>query len=211
MRSTKIAASVAAAAISAALIAGCSDDSSSTSMEGHSMGSSSAPATESTTAESESAAQFNDGDVMFAQMMYPHHAQAVEMADLVQGQTSNPDVIALAGSIAAAQQPEMDQLSAWLSEWGQPAPSTDMGSMDHSGDDAMDGMMTPQDMADLEAASGADFDRQWLTMMIEHHTGAVDMAETEITDGSNPDAIAMARDIIETQQAEISQMQQLLG
>ncbi|OAK53833.1 DUF305 domain-containing protein [Rhodococcoides kyotonense] len=210
MRSTKIAASVAAAAISAALIAGCSDDSSSTSMEGHSMGSSSVSATESTTAESESA-QFNDADVMFAQMMYPHHAQAVEMADLVQGRTSNPDVVALAGAIAAAQQPEMDQLSAWLSEWGQPAPSTDMGSMDHSGDGSMDGMMTPQDMAVLEAASGADFDRQWLTMMIEHHTGAVDMAETEIADGSNPDAIAMARDIVETQQAEISQMQQLLG
>jgi uncharacterized protein (DUF305 family) len=148
---------------------------------------------------------------MFATMMYPHHAQAVEMADMVEGRTSHPDVIALAGEIAAAQQPEMDQLASWLSQWGQPAPSADAGSMGGMDHGSGSGMMTEQDMQSLMAASGAEFDRQWLTMMIEHHRGAVEMAEKEIADGENADAVALARTIVETQNAEIARMQQLLG
>lgn len=172
----------------------------------------SSTAMESSSAPSaDPSASFSDADVMFATMMYPHHAQAVEMADMVEGRTSNPDVIALAGEIAAAQQPEMDQLASWLSQWGQPAPSTDAGSMDGMDHGSGSGMMTEQDMQSLMAASGAEFDRQWLTMMIEHHRGAVTMAEREIADGENPDAIALARTIVETQNAEIARMQALLG
>ena len=180
---TKVVASIAAAAASAFLVVGCSDNSSESSMDGHSMGSMSS--TPASSAPASSTAQFNDADVMFAQMMYPHHAQAVEMADLANGRTENPEVLSLASAIAAAQQPEMDQMTT--------------------------GMMTAQDMDALMAASGPEFDRQWLTMMIAHHTGAIEMANTEITDGSNPDALEMARTIVATQQQEIDTMQRLLG
>ena len=63
----------------------------------------------------------------------------------------------------------------------------------------------------LSAATGAEFDRQWLTMMIEHHEGAIEMANIEIADGSNPDAQEMAREIVASQQQEIDTMQALLG
>lgn len=205
---TRTATVLAAAAMGVALVAGCSDDSSSSSMEGHSMGS----ATAMESAQSaDPAANVSDADVMFATMMYPHHAQAVEMADMVEGRTTDPDVIALAGEIAAAQKPEMDQFSAWLSQWGQPAPSSDASSMSGMDHGSGSGMMTDRDMESLMAASGSEFDRQWLTMMIEHHRGAVTMAEKEIADGENPDAIALAHIIVETQNEEITRMQQLLG
>ena len=206
---TRTVTTLVAAAVGVAVLAGCSDDGSDMSMEGHSMGSTSMESAPSSAADP--AAEFTDADVMFASMMYPHHAQAVEMAAMVEGRTTNPDVIALAGEIANAQKPEMDQLTSWLSAWGQPAPSADMGSMGGMDHGSGSGMMTAQGMDSLMALSGAEFDRQWLTMMIEHHRGAVEMAEKEIADGSNDDAVAMARTIVETQNAEISRMQQLLG
>lgn len=206
---TKIIASLAAASASAFLVVGCSNDSTDSSMEGNSMGSmSSAPMS---SAQADSSAQFNDADVMFAQMMYPHHAQAVEMADMADGRTDNPEVLSLASAIAGAQQPEMDRMTAWLAAWGQPAPTADMGNMGGMDHSSGSGMMTAQDMDALMAASGPEFDRLWLTMMIAHHTGAIEMANTEIADGSNPDAQEMARTIVATQQQEIDTMQRLLG
>ncbi|WP_328813388.1 DUF305 domain-containing protein [Rhodococcus sp. NBC_00297] len=198
---------LAAAAIGVALVAGCGDDESSASMEGHSMGSSSMESAPS----QDPAADFADADVAFASMMYPHHAQAVEMASMVDGRSTNPDVVTLADEIADAQAPEMDQLASWLAEWGQPSPSAtpdDMQGMDHG---SGSGMMSSQDMASLTALSGDEFDQRWLTMMIDHHRGAVAMAETEIEEGSNDDAVAMARTIVDTQNAEIARMEQLLG
>ena len=206
---TKVIASIAAAAASAFLVVGCSDNGADSSMDGHSMGSMSS--TPASSAPASSTAQFNDADVMFAQMMYPHHAQAVEMADLANGRTDNPEVLSLASAIASAQQPEMDQMTTWLTEWGQPMPDMDMGDMDGMDHSSGSGMMTAQDMDALMAASGPEFDRQWLTMMIAHHTGAIEMANTEIADGSNPDALEMARTIVATQQQEIDTMQRLLG
>src|SRR3546814_20746836 len=102
----------------------------------------------------------------------------------------------------------MAQLQQWLQQWGKPAPSADMDSMDH-GSDGMRGMMSEQDMTELEAKNGAEFDQAWLTMMIEHHTGAIEMANTEIADGSNEQAKEMARTIVQTQQAEIDTMKSL--
>nr|WP_314144538.1 DUF305 domain-containing protein [uncultured Rhodococcus sp.] len=212
MRTTLVA-SLAAATVSVFLAAGCSSDTSDMPMDGHSMGSQNSSSASSDQADA--SAEFNDADVMFARMMYPHHAQAVEMAAMVEGRTDNSDVVALASAIEAAQQPEMDRMTAWLAEWGQPAPSSDMGEMggmDHSSGMGMGmGMMTQQDMDALSAATGAEFDRQWLTMMIEHHEGAIEMANIEIADGSNPDAQEMAREIVASQQQEIDTMQALLG
>jgi uncharacterized protein (DUF305 family) len=198
---TKIAASIAAATVGAFLLSGCSDTSTDSSMDGQS----------TETMSSSASAQFNDADVMFARMMYPHHAQAVEMAEMVQGRSDNPDVQALASAIAAAQQPEMDQLTSWLAEWDQPAPSGDMGTMGGMDHGSGMGMMTQQDMDTLAGLTGPEFDRQWSTMMIAHHTGAIEMAQAEIANGSNPDAQQMARTIVDTQQQEIDTMQQLLG
>ncbi|KQS54605.1 hypothetical protein ASG36_19130 [Geodermatophilus sp. Leaf369] len=155
-------------------------------------------------------APFNDADVEFAQMMIPHHEQAVEMADLVADRSTDPDVLDLAARIQAAQGPEIDTLNGWLETWGaDSADSADseMSGMDHS---AMGGMMTEEDMSSLEAASGVQFDRMWLQMMLEHHTGAVGMAQTEIDNGEDPEAIALAQDIKSSQGAEITEMEQLL-
>ncbi|OZC41539.1 DUF305 domain-containing protein [Rhodococcus sp. WWJCD1] len=202
---TKLVASLATAAVSALLIAGCSSDTSSDSTP---TGSSSSPASSSASANVSEV--FNDADAMFARMMYRHHAQAVEMAAMAAGRTDNPEILTSASAIEAAQQPEMDRMTAWLTEWGQPAPSSDMGEMSGMDHSSGMGMMSQQDMDALTALSGAEFDRQWLTMMIEHHEGAIEMANTEIADGSNADTQQMARAIVATQQQEIDTMRGLL-
>lgn len=184
-------------------------------MDGMDMGSGSNPATSSPSSAS-SAAQdgdYNDADVMFLQGMYPHHAQANEMAGLAQGRTENQGVLDLATQIEAAQGPEMEQMASLLESFGQPAPSPDMGAMggmDH-GSGSMAGMMTEQDMAALEAASDREFDQMWLSMMIEHHTGAVEMARTELEDGADPRAQQLATEIIEAQETEITTMEDLIN
>ncbi|GHE12160.1 DUF305 domain-containing protein [Klenkia taihuensis] len=156
-------------------------------------------------------ATFNAADVTFAQDMVPHHEQAVEMAELVPDRSTDPRVIDLAQRIEAAQGPEIDMLNGWLQDWGASSDDEDGGhsGMDHSGMDH-GGMMSEEDMSALEGASGIDFDRMWLQMMLEHHTGAVGMAQTEITDGEDADAVAMAQDIRDSQSAEITEMEQLL-
>lgn len=190
----------AAAVVLGVVLAGCGD---SDSMGGMDMGSESGQ-----NQQPEAGVEFNDADITFAQEMYPHHAQAVEMAELVDGRTENQAVIDLAAQIGGAQAPEMDQMAALLESFGEPAPSGEMGGMDHSG---MPGMMSSEDMDALAQATGAAFDRMWLTMMIEHHNGAIEMANTELADGSNTDARQLATDIIEAQQAEIETMNGLLG
>jgi uncharacterized protein (DUF305 family) len=153
----------------------------------------------------------NAADVQFAQGMIPHHRQAVEMTELVAGRTRNPAVVDLAARIGAAQGPEIDTMTGWLQEWGAEMPAAGMSGMDHGGDmTAMDGMMTPEQMGRLEQADGPAFDRLFLEQMIEHHAGAVDMAGVELEQGADPDALALARTIVDTQQAEIDEMAALL-
>ena len=164
---------------------------------------------------SDSAATFNDSDVTFAQQMIPHHEQAIEMAQMAQGRAKSGDVIELAADIEAAQGPEIDTLQGWLEAWGEDVPSGGMGGMDHGdmGDGSggsMAGMMDEEEMNDLMASSGIEWDRMFLEMMIEHHEGAVEMAQVEVDEGKNADAVAMARKIINDQQAEISEMRRLL-
>jgi uncharacterized protein (DUF305 family) len=150
-------------------------------------------------------ATYNDADVMFAQMMIPHHEQAVEMSDMLLAKDGIDDqVVSLATQIKDAQQPEIDQLNEWLDAWGADAS---MGGMDHG----MDGMMSEEDMTALEDASGDEASRLFLEQMIVHHEGAVEMAEAQINDGVNPDAIAMAETIVSTQSEEINVMRNLLG
>ncbi|CCF64781.1 DUF305 domain-containing protein [Nocardia cyriacigeorgica] len=141
----------------------------------------------------------------FLQMMYPHHDQAVEMAELVPTRSQDQQVIDLAAGIKAAQQPEMTQIQSLLASAGKPDPAD--GTMNHD----MPGMMSPEQMSSLGAMSGPEFDKMWLQMMIDHHRGAVEMAQTEIASGTNPQAKQMAETIVATQQQEIAQMETLLG
>ncbi len=153
---------------------------------------------------SDGAVVANGADVMFAQMMIPHHQQAVEMSDLAPGRSSDPELTSLAAKIKAAQAPEIATMSGWLTAWGRPThmPAT----MGHG----MPGMVSAADMAKLRAASGREFDRLYATFMIAHHEGAIDMAETELADGTNADAKALAQQIITSQRAEIAEMRTML-
>ena len=188
----------------AIVLTGCSNDG-----EGSSTGSSS-ESSAAADSSADDATAHNDADVAFVQGMLPHHEGALRMAQLADGRASDPRVIDLANRIEAAQGPEIETMTGWLEAWGEPLPEDDMGGMDHgSGGMDMEGM-SEEDMTALDSSSGAEFDRMFLEMMIPHHQGAVDMAETEIADGSNPDAVDMAREIVESQTAEIEEMQTLL-
>ncbi|MEU5115324.1 DUF305 domain-containing protein [Streptomyces longwoodensis] len=153
--------------------------------------------------------QHNAADVAFAKGMVPHHRQAVEMADLAPGRARSAEVKKLAADIKKAQDPEIEKLSGWLTSWGEDVPAA--GAMDHSPHGgASGGMMTMQEMDQLEKASGKAFDTAFLDMMIKHHDGAVAMARTEKAEGASPDAKAMADAIVTSQSAEIAQMHKLL-
>nr|WP_215550210.1 DUF305 domain-containing protein [Amycolatopsis sp. CA-230715] len=151
----------------------------------------------------------NEADVTFARQMVPHHKQALDMAALVPDRTATAAVTDLATRIKKAQGPEIEQLDGWLARWGAtPASAHAMPGMPSH--ESMGGMMSEADMAKLRAAKGAEFDRMWLTMMIGHHEGAVEMANAEIRDGADADAKALANRIIGAQQAEIAEMRKLL-
>lgn len=167
--------------------------------------------TDSGATNNDSFSAFNGADATFAQQMIPHHEQAVAMAQLAQGRASSEEVLSLAEDIKAAQGPEIDTLQGWLEMWGEEVPSSGMehGDMGHGSGGAMPGMMDEEQMSDLMAASGADWDQMFLAMMTEHHEGAIEMAEVEVDQGENPDAVALAKKIISDQQAEITQMRQL--
>lgn len=157
-------------------------------------------------------AAFNDSDVAFAQGMIPHHAQAVEMADLAQERSASPEVRDLAERIRAAQQPEIDLMEGWLEDWGRPMEDMEHGDMDMGGMDMEGmGMVSEEDMSRLESASGPEFDRLFLTSMREHHLGAVAMAKEELTAGQFPQAKELAQEIIDTQRREIEEIDVLLA
>ncbi|MFE6647007.1 DUF305 domain-containing protein [Nocardioides sp. NPDC057772] len=163
----------------------------------------------STGAEStDSNVGFNDSDVTFASEMIPHHRQAVEMAVLAETRAKSSDVKELAAAIKDAQDPEIRTMSGWLTSWGEPVPE-DMSGMDMSS--SMPGMMSSDDMDKLSRAIADEFDQMFLTMMIEHHEGAIEMAKTEQADGTSPDAVALAKQIETAQTDEITTMKGLLG
>ena len=151
----------------------------------------------------------NAADVTFATDMIPHHAQAVEMADMALAQATSTEVKGLATQIKNAQDPEIQTMSGWLTGWGEMVPTGSMSGMDHSMGSGT-GMMSDTDMAALGAATGAAFDRMWVTMMIQHHTGALEMATTELASGQSTDAKTLAQSIVTSQTAEIATMKQLL-
>jgi len=179
--------------------------------------------TTSHSSSSQSVAQVhNQVDVGFAQNMIPHHGQAIAMSRLAAPRAVSAQVKDLAARIQLGQQPEVDQMSGWLRAWHASVPATDdpmggvdrgdMGQMDHDTSGAMPGMLSRDQMHQLEQATGPAFDRMFLQMMITHHQGAITIAQTaELPAGQNPDARHLAQRIIDTQQREITEMQTLLS
>ncbi|MGW0565365.1 DUF305 domain-containing protein [Streptomyces sp. NPDC003016] len=153
--------------------------------------------------------EHNGADVAFAKGMIPHHRQAVEMADLAQSRAQSAEVEKLAAEIEKAQGPEIRTLSGWLASWGEEVPEE--GRSAGHGDHSMSGMMTPEEMDELEKASGTAFDTAFLKMMVKHHEGAVEMARTEQSDGAYKPARDMADAVVTSQSAEIARMNKLLG
>lgn len=195
MRHLAITAATVAAALTLAACGGTSSPTTAASTTGSMPMMTTAPAT---------AGDHNQADVMFAQMMIPHHEQAIEMAQLAATRASNAGVKTLAAQIQAAQQPEIDEMTGWLTSWNVPAlPKATSHGMPG-------GMMSSDDMTKLEGLSGTEFDREFLTSMTTHHQGAIDMAKAEQANGSYEPAKTMAANIIRTQTEEITKMAELL-
>ena len=189
--------------------------------------SSSSDASTSTSSDAVSE-EHNDADVMFAQMMIPHHKQAVEMSDMMLAKDGiSPEITDLATKIKDAQGPEIETMTGWLEAWDEPmepeggSEGHDMGDMgsgmgsdsesDAGSMDSMEGMMSEDQMSELESAEGTEASRIFLESMTAHHEGAIGMAQSEINDGENPEAIELATTIVSTQQAEVDEMEELLA
>lgn len=156
------------------------------------------------TGKSPAASGQSSTDVAFVQGMIPHHEQAVEMAELALAPKAKagPKVKELAARIKNAQGPEINLMRGWLSQWGE---------AEMAGGHGTSGMMTQQDFSSLSQADGDQFDDMWLNMMIAHHDGAVEMAQSVKAQGSNPDVMSLADRIISAQKAEIAEMKNLLA
>lgn len=176
---------------------------------------------------------FTGDDVAFMQHMIVHHAQAVEMVELLQTRAASPAVRLMGRRIALSQQAEMDIMRDWLSQRGQPLemPGMSHAGMDHSAHaghaghapaqampasdtPVMPGMLSPAQMQTLAAATGPAFDRLFLTGMIQHHQGALDMVDALLaTDGAAEDTLLsdFTNSVVSDQSAEILRMQSILS
>lgn len=156
-------------------------------------------------------------DVDFMQGMIMHHTQAVEMTEILKNRTKDPEVMELGKKIDVSQSDEMRWMQQWLSDRGFPISADPMAGMDMKGMDmsmpAMPGMLTPAQMDALRKASGPEFDHLFLTGMIQHHTGALQMVKDLFANpgaGQDPQLFDFASDVDNTQQAEIDIMRHML-
>jgi uncharacterized protein (DUF305 family) len=159
-------------------------------------------------------ASYTASDVAFMQHMIVHHQQAVEMAVLVKDRTNTADLLSIAGRIESSQADEIAFMKAWLSERGEPVEDPMMKGHGEHMHHMMKGMATPDQMKALAAAKGVEFDRQFLTLMIAHHEGAVDMVEKLLDeDGTAADPVLyqFVGDIDSEQTTEIKRMDKLLA
>jgi len=141
---------------------------------------------------------FSTSDINFAEMMIPHHEQAIEMSDIAFKNTTNPEVLQLAQEIKDAQAPEIDLMKSWPGV----KESTHAGHM-------MDGMLSDDELDALREASGTEFDRLFLQGMIKHHQGAIEMA-MDVKDSESKVVADLSAAIIKQQEIEIATMNELL-
>jgi uncharacterized protein (DUF305 family) len=147
---------------------------------------------------SPSNSKYSAEDIAFAEMMIPHHEQAIEMSEIAQLNTTNPDVLLLAQQIKDAQSPEIELMKSW----------DGVKASTHAGHQ-MDGMLSDAEIAALRTAQGAEFDRLFLQGMIKHHEGAITMAQA-VVNSVNKEVADLAASIINAQELEISKMKELL-
>ncbi len=141
-------------------------------------------------------------EIMFAQMMIPHHEQAISMSETALKKSRNQDILKLSRQIKSLQSSETSQLTYWLK-----ATDSSM-TMDH--DMQMSGMLTVKELASLKRLTGTQFDRTFLQLMIKHHQGALEMLDL-ISDSKNTEAKALAKAIKSAQSKEITSMKLLLN
>ena len=147
-------------------------------------------------------AAYTGADLMFLQMMIPHHQQAIDISNIALKSSKDSELLALAKTIIKAQSAEIAKMKNWLNEAGA---ETDMG---HSMD-GMGGMLDDAELSALSAASGKTFDSLWLKGMIGHHDGAIHMT-TMIRDASNAEIKAFGENVVKDQSAQITQMKAML-
>jgi len=145
---------------------------------------------------------YTGADIMFLQMMIPHHQQAIDISDLAMKKSQDPELLALAQNIATAQAAEIVTMRAWLKDAGA---GKDMG---HSAS-GMGGMLSDSELAKLKTSAGKDFDFLWLQGMIGHHDGAIHMTAM-ITDAQNSEIKTFGLKIVADQSVQIQQMQAML-
>lgn len=162
---------------------------------------------ESVTDQGARATVHNGDDVTFARNMAPHHEQAVEMSAMVPSRTANPELLVVARHISLDQQAEIVTFQGLLAQWGEPAVP-DQGQ---PGGMTMSGMVDASTMNQLRSLRGPAFDDVWMRSMIEHHQGAITMAQAELAHGQSPEALHLADMIITAQQREIARMNDLLA
>jgi uncharacterized protein (DUF305 family) len=142
--------------------------------------------------------EYSTNDIMFAELMIPHHEQAIEMSEIALLNTSNPEVLQLAQEIKDAQSPEIEIMKSW----------TGVNVSTHAGH-MMDGMLSENELSDLRNAKGREFDLLFLQGMIKHHEGAIAMAQG-VADSKSKDVSELSALIIKAQEVEISKMKKLL-
>ncbi|GAA3241871.1 DUF305 domain-containing protein [Nonomuraea helvata] len=145
----------------------------------------------------------NAADIKYVQDMIVHHRQALDMSLLAPSRADSAKLKSLAGRIKDAQGPEIQFMTTWLQEQQQTVPDH------HAAHAGMPGMATPEQMEALKAATGKDFDRMFLQLMINHHLGAIKMSEQVLTSGSHIRVEELATDVSVTQAAEIRRMQEM--
>ncbi len=148
----------------------------------------------------------------FARDMSVHHAQAVEMAEIVRERTESEEVKILATDIVLTQQAQIGMMQGWLDVWGLPATSTEpaMAWMGHPTEGRMPGMASPEEVERLRELPPEEADERFLRLMIEHHRAAIPMAEAVLEETDQPAVEELARAIVTSQRAEIETMQKML-
>jgi uncharacterized protein (DUF305 family) len=149
----------------------------------------------------------------FARDMMVHHAQAVEMAEIVRDRTDNPQIRTLATDIALTQQAQIGQMQGWLEVWGLPPTGTEkpMAWMGHPMEGPMPGMATQEEIDRLRELPPDKGDELFLRLMIPHHEAAIPMARAVIERGDEPQVELFAKKVIAAQQAEIENTQEMLN
>ncbi|WP_233257134.1 DUF305 domain-containing protein [Promicromonospora sp. AC04] len=163
-------------------------------------------------------APFSKADADFLTDMIWHHGQAIEMAELAPERAASEQLKTFANRIDVVQDSEVDLMSGWLEENEYPVPVTAEGgdgsgprAPEHGHDADMPGMLTDAEMAELEEASGTEFDRLFLEGMIKHHEGALTMCEEIAGSGSEERVLELANNIAADQMAEIDRLDQMLA